>query len=102
MYKSRDWFILAPIGAIAIALAFWGFSRCSGVNCAPEPAWKILQKSLNLIRGNGDFAFGQDPWQLVVAQYLVPAVALFAAAKLFLRSGPSAASLQSTTLAGLA
>jgi voltage-gated potassium channel Kch len=84
MYKSRDWFILAPIGAIAIALAFWGFSRCSGVNCAPEPAWKILQKSLNLIRGNGDFAFGQDPWQLVVAQYLVPAVALFAAAKLFL------------------
>jgi hypothetical protein len=62
----------------------WGFSRCLGLNCPYEPEWTILHKSFNLIRGNGDFSFEKDPWQLVVAQDLVPGVALFAAAKFFL------------------
>src|SRR5258708_25470241 len=84
MYKNRDWFILAPIGLIAFALAFWGFSGCAGADCKPESMWVALQRSLSLIRGFGIYSFGKDPWQVVVAQYVLPAVALLAFGKLFL------------------
>jgi hypothetical protein len=46
MYKTRDWFILAPIDAIAFALAFWGFIRCIGAGCTREPAWKVLPRRM--------------------------------------------------------
>jgi voltage-gated potassium channel Kch len=84
MFKTRDWFIIAPIGVVAFALAFWGFYPCHGEACKPEPWWKVGEHSFNLIRGRGDFSLDKDPWQLVIAQYLLPGVAVFAAAKLFL------------------
>lgn len=86
MFKNRDWFVLGLVGGVALLLAYWGFSRCIGVDCAPEPAWKLFEKSLHLVQGRGSFSIGNDPWQLVVAQYLVPGVAVLAAAKLFLLS----------------
>ena len=86
MFKNRDWFVLGLVGGVALLLAYWGFSRCIGVECAPEPAWKLFEKSLHLVQGRGSFSIGSDPWQLVVAQYLVPGVAVLAAAKLFLLS----------------
>ena len=86
MFKNRDWFVLGLVGGVALLLAYWGFSRCIGVDCAPEPAWKLFEKSLHLVQGRGSFSIGSDPWQLVVAQYLVPGVAVLAAAKLFLLS----------------
>ena len=84
MFKNRDWFVLGAVGAVALLLAYWGFSGCVGANCTPEPAWKVFEKSLHLVQGRGSFSIGTDPWQLVVAQYLVPGVAVLAAAKLFL------------------
>jgi len=86
VFKNRDWFVLGLVGGVALLLAYWGFSRCIGVECAPEPAWKLFEKSLHLVQGRGSFSIGSDPWQLVVAQYLVPGVAVLAAAKLFLLS----------------
>jgi voltage-gated potassium channel Kch len=86
VFKNRDWFVLGAVGAVALLLAYWGFSGCVGANCTPEPAWKVFEKSLHLVQGRGSFSIGTDPWQLVVAQYLVPGVAVLAAAKLFLLS----------------
>jgi voltage-gated potassium channel Kch len=86
VFKNRDWFVLGTVGAVALLLAYWGFSSCVGANCTPEPSWKIFEKSLHLVQGRGSFSIGTDPWQLVVAQYLVPGVAVLAAAKLFLLS----------------
>ena len=86
MFKNRDWFVLGIVGGVALVLAYWGFSRCVGAACTPEPPWKLFEKSLHLVQGRGSFSVGTDPWQLVVAQYLVPGVAVLAAAKLFLLS----------------
>ena len=84
MIGNKNWLVLAPIGALAIVLAFWGFSECGRVECQSENIFIRLQNSLNLVRGNGNFSFGRHPWQLVIAQYLIPGVAIVAGAKLFL------------------
>ena len=87
VFKNRDWFVLGIVGGVALILAYWGFSRCVGPACTPEPPWKLFEKSLHLVQGRGSFSVGTDPWQLVVAQvYLVPGVAVTAAAKLSLLS----------------
>jgi hypothetical protein len=84
MIGNKNWLVLAPIAALAIMLAFWGFSECGRVECQSENILMRLQNSLNLVRGNGNFSFGRHPWQLVIAQYLIPGVAIVAGAKLFL------------------
>jgi TrkA-N domain/RyR domain len=84
MFKTRDWFVLAPIAVLALVLAIWGYYPCVGVNCKPDSLWTILQESFNLVRGGGNYVLGKDPISLVLAQYLLPAIAIIAAAKLFL------------------
>src|ERR1700730_2406642 len=83
LFKSRDWLLLGPMGAIACALAIWGFLECHKEGC-PATKLQVLIKTVDVLRGRGDFAFEKDPWQLVIAQYLIPGIAIFAAAKLYL------------------
>jgi len=54
LFKTRDWFVLVPIAALALALAMWGYYPCVGVNCKPDSLWTILQESFNLVRGGSD------------------------------------------------
>ena len=103
LYKNRDWVFLVPLGIIAFALAVVGFvsSGCLDVECrrpeplvvclaktppcAPMTVAQVTMKSVNLIllRNVGDFSPGKDAWELVVAQFLVPLIALLSAFKLF-------------------
>src|ERR1700677_2391252 len=84
MFRTRDWFVLAPIAALALALAMWGYYPCTGDHCTPDSLWTILQRAFNLVRGGVNYVLGRDPVSLVVAQYLLPGIAIIAAAKLFL------------------
>ncbi len=101
MYKNLYNLTLAVVGAIAIALGIWGFSICDA-NCKtaltakptqtegarpgkshdsyePDPVQRVL-RTLDLVRGRGDY---DHPPQLVVAQLLLPCVALLAVAQVF-------------------
>ncbi|MBV9863231.1 MAG: NAD-binding protein [Alphaproteobacteria bacterium] len=90
MFRTRDWIILAPLAVLAVALGFWGFSSAcepvgataAGASSMPSCAdpWQRLMKSFTLLHGGSYMA----PWQLVVAEFLLPAVALFGGAKLIL------------------
>ncbi|HZT87229.1 MAG TPA: NAD-binding protein [Stellaceae bacterium] len=85
--KLRDWFVLAPVALVGMGLALWGFSHCPVNNgrCTSHGFWEVLTRSFNLVRGAGSgFTFGEDPWELVVAQFALPAVAIVGAAKLVL------------------
>lgn len=86
-FKNSSWLALAPFSAIAFGLAYWGFGHhCAGTPCVFPTALEQFERSFDLVRGRGSFIFGKDPWQLVLAQWLVPLAALLTAAKLFLQS----------------
>jgi voltage-gated potassium channel Kch len=87
IFKLRDWILLAPFAVFAMALAVWGFLSCPAGNehCTANGVWNVILKAFNLVRGGGDFSLEKhDPWQLIVAQFALPAVALFGAGKLLL------------------
>jgi hypothetical protein len=91
IFRTRDWLVLGPVGLAALGLAIWGFTVCPQCGCAGNECQQdatlagVIQKSLDILVGRGNYTIARGhPWQLVVAAYLVPAVALFAAAKLFL------------------
>lgn len=86
-FKNSSWLALAPFAAVAFGLAFWGFGHhCTGNPCTFPTALEQIGQSVNLVRGRGSFTFGKDPWQLVLAQWLVPLAAILTAAKLFMQS----------------
>lgn len=74
---GRDWYILVPMAVAAVALGYWGFSVCA--DCGVSGPVNILLKSFALIKGGTTYT---HPWQLVVAQWLIPLVALLGFAKL--------------------
>lgn len=89
IFKLRDWIVLAPFAVVAMALAIWGFWECPATNehCGSKALGDVIIKSFNLVRGGGEYSLEKgDPWQLVVAQFAIPAVALFGAGKLVLRN----------------
>ena len=76
-FKNSSWLALAPFAAVAFGLAFWGFGHhCTGNPCTFPTALEQIGQSVNLVRGRGSFTFGKDPWQLVLAQWLVPLAAI--------------------------
>jgi voltage-gated potassium channel Kch len=77
MYKNLYNLGLAVVGVIAVALGLWGFTQVH----PGESLANHFFETINLIRGKGDFT---SPWQLVIAQFAVPGVAVLAAARLFL------------------
>jgi hypothetical protein len=101
MSKRVERIILISFALAAIALGFWGFVRAGSgfhqdtpwVPALVSPAFKAnprlesvrcLLSSLGLIRLYDLYQPGQAPWQLIVAQFAVPGIALFSAAQLFL------------------
>lgn len=80
LLRSRTWLALAPVAVLAFGLAFWGFGQVDPA----LTAFERIERSAHLLKGGGTYSFPKDPWQLAVAQWLLPLVALLTAAKLFL------------------
>ncbi len=84
--------IVVAIGAVLLGVC--GYARAGsdfagGGTWNPHPfnlleATRCLISSIGLLRLYDLFQPGKDPWQLIVAQVLVPGIALFSAAQLFL------------------
>jgi hypothetical protein len=101
MSKRLEKFLLITFAALAIGLGFWGFARAGSefsqadtftrahqyaeLKADPvlEPV-RCLLSSIGLIRLYDLYQPGRAPWQLIVAQFAVPGIALFSAAQLFL------------------
>lgn len=83
MYKHLDKFSLLVFALFAVVLGFWGFSIC-GADCHAATWTQCIFDTFNLVRGSGHYYPGKDPWQLVIAQFAMPATALWTAARLFL------------------
>jgi hypothetical protein len=95
IFQSVDVVIFSVVGAVAFALGMWGFWDCSFVldpsdpegkkllftneGCHLKNLWHMALATLNLVRAGGDFSFTKtspDPWQLVIAQLAIPAIAI--------------------------
>ena len=88
----RDWYLVAPLGALGIVLAIWGFSSCSfsahaGMTGLLPAAGIIITKTMGLVLlrglGGGSCAI-RPPLQLSMAQVLLPVTAFVGGLKLFL------------------
>ena len=94
LFRLKDWYIIIPLGLAGLALGAWGFVSCSiaatppsGVVAVAGQIGMALAKAIGLIflRGlEGDACVRHQPWQLAVAQFMLPAIALVGGAKLFL------------------
>lgn len=78
LFRLKDWAVIGPVGVASLLLGFWGF-LATGHSVGDS----VIQ-TIGLIRGAGSYSLGKAPLQLVVAQYLLPATALFGGAKLLL------------------
>jgi voltage-gated potassium channel Kch len=79
-FRSEDWIATGVAAVVAAALAYWGFLLCA--DCGPKNPLEIVSAIIALLRFSGrGYTLSGQPWQLVVAQYLVPAVAAWAAFK---------------------
>jgi len=85
MFRSRDWFIIGPLVAVGLALGFWGFEICAA-QCQVGSPLSAFFKAFGLIKATGNFTLGKDPWQLVIAQFLVPLSFLAGGVKLVLQN----------------
>src|SRR5580658_2512017 len=103
MYKRNENIFLIVFALLAVALGFWGYARAGSDYTATSvifvqanvhslytdnrswvEAVRCLISSVGLIRLYDIFQPGRDPWQLILAQFAVPGVALLSAAQLFL------------------
>jgi hypothetical protein len=103
MYKRNENIFLIVFALLAVALGFWGYARAgsnysaTGIvfvqanahslytdNRSWVEAVRCLISSVGLIRLYDIFQPAIDPWQLILAQFAVPGVALLSAAQLFL------------------
>jgi len=85
MFRSRDWFFIGPIVALGLALGFWGFEICAD-QCQVTSPFSAFFKAFGLIKATGNFTLGKDPWQLVIAQFVVPLSFLAGGVKLVLQN----------------
>jgi voltage-gated potassium channel Kch len=96
MYKRLENVVLLTFAALALGLGFWGYA-IAGSDYSPPTGhpvnpftWlegvRCLISAIGLIRCVDLFQPLKDPWQLVVAQFAVPGVALLTAAQIFLVS----------------
>jgi hypothetical protein len=83
VFKNRDWFVLGLVGGVALLLAYWDSAVVSAWSARRSPPGSCSKSRCTSFRA-GELLDRERPWQLVVAQYLVPGVAVLAAAKLFL------------------
>ncbi len=92
IYRLRDWFLLAPIGAAGLILGIVGFEQCPTTEAAchvPSFGAAIL-RTIFLIRPSTSFTFENAPATLVIAQFLMFVllllVGLMGSMKLFARN----------------
>ncbi len=78
LFRLKDWVLIGPVAIASLFLGLWGFLA------ARHSLGDAIILTIGLIRGSGSYAFGKAPLQLVIAQYLLPATALFGGAKLLL------------------
>jgi hypothetical protein len=74
LFRLHDWIYLGPLALVGIGLGLWGFAETDGFVGG-------LIKSIGLIKPTTGYS---HPWQLVIAQILMPALFLVGGAKLVL------------------
>ncbi len=104
MEKRFEKIVLIGFAILAVGLGTWGYARAgwyytvdSGIPFDPHHVYAAFQKgnpwlqlfrcvisSIGLIRLYDLYQPGRDPWQLIIAQVLVPSIALLSAAQLFI------------------
>ncbi|MDE3113963.1 MAG: NAD-binding protein [Pseudomonadota bacterium] len=84
LFRLKDWLVIGPLTIAAFALSIWGFLDCGRVCGNPGIGQSVMQ-SFGLVLGHARFKPNDViPLQLSLAQFLVPAIALIGAGKLFL------------------
>jgi hypothetical protein len=106
IFASGDVYVVVLVGLLAFALGVWGFWDCSftftsvvdpndatkklpyyskEAACHLQNGWHVFLATFSLLKfGGGDFTFFRappippDPWQLVIAQFAIPGIAIFA------------------------
>ena len=87
LFRSRDWLIIAPLALLAVFLGVWGFTICTTADCTTSSTVDAILRTLSLLRATDHFSLKQhDPWQLVIAQVLLPLSLLAGGAKLVLQN----------------
>ena len=79
LFRLHDWLFLGPLALVGLALGAWGFATCE--DCGASGGLGTLIKSVGLIRASQGYT---HPWQLVIAQVLMPGLFLIGGAKLLL------------------
>jgi hypothetical protein len=83
--RVRDWLMVAPAALAALALALIGYMvDCKGGRCLPFG--DALFRSINLLRFGHMPPLSRSAPELVIAPFLIPAVALLNGARLALRN----------------
>src|ERR1700683_4750540 len=80
LFRLHDWLVLGPIAVVGVFLGIWGFVEC-GKECGEVVGVAALIKSVGLIKASQGYT---HPWQLVIAQILMPGLFLIGGAKLLL------------------
>ena len=106
-WGRRSVWVLLFFAILAVGLGFWGYAKVGSGYFPGDPnntflfgfgrahslytdnrtwleAVRCLIASIGLIRVDDLFQPGRDPWQLVIAQILVPGVALVSVVQLIL------------------
>jgi len=78
IYRLRDWFLLGPLAVAAMTLGVIGFERCTTADCQVGSIGGAFLRAALLIKPGQGFAFKSDPWELVIAQFLMFALFLLA------------------------
>jgi hypothetical protein len=103
-FSGGDTFIVVIVGVVAFALGVWGYWDCSftfvpdpadatklkpyysdEANCHVQSGWHVFLATFSLLKFSGfDFTilrkppWPPDPWQLIIAQYALPGITIFA------------------------
>lgn len=76
LFRLHDWLYLGPLAICGVILGVWGFNASGSAS-----GIAALVKSVGLIKPSFDY---YAPWQLVLAEILMPALFLIGGAKLLL------------------
>jgi hypothetical protein len=78
-WQVIEWPLVGVVWAVAFILGYIGFSKHSLASGQESTVWDILHRALQLIVLQSGDVTGPIPWQLVLARFLMPAVAGYAA-----------------------
>jgi voltage-gated potassium channel Kch len=84
MFRQRDWFIIIPLALLGIALGMWGLMTC--VSCDDYGKFgAALGDTLAMVKGTAPKG-SEFPPQLVIAEFLLPLIAVYSGAKILLHN----------------